>query len=95
MPMPKGHKSERGYVTTEAFEGGLSYREIADIMTATDKQMNHSSVRNYMISALMKIADELSTVAGVTLSEEKLKEVAGDPRFQSALCGIIRDRIQQ
>ena len=95
MPMPKGHKSERGYVTTEAFEGGLSYREIADIMTATDKQMNHSSVRNYMISALMKIADELTTVAGVTLSEEKLKEVAGDPRFQSALCGIIRDRIQQ
>jgi hypothetical protein len=93
--MPKGHKSERGYVTTEAFEGGLSYREIADIMTATDKQMNHSSVRNYMISALMKIADELTTVAGVTLSEEKLKEVAGDPRFQSALCGIIRDRIQQ
>lgn len=95
MPMPKGHKSERGYVTTEAFEGGLSYREIADIMTATDKQMNHSSVRNYMISALMKIADELTTVAGVTLSGEKLKEVAGDPRFQSALCGIIRDRIQQ
>ncbi len=95
MPMPKGHKSERGYVTTEAFEGGLSYREIADIMTATDKQMNHSSVRNHMISALMKIADELTHVAGVSLSEERLKEVAGDPRFQSALCGIIRDRIQQ
>lgn len=91
--MPKGHKTERGYATTDAFDGGLSYREIAEIMTASDKRMNHSSVRNYMISALMKIAQELSDTVGAQVSEEKLKEIAGDPRFQAALCGIIRDRV--
>jgi hypothetical protein len=93
--MPKGHKSERGYVTTEAFEGGLSYREIAEIMTHSDKRMNHSSVRNYMIAALTKVAEELSTTVGATVSDDKLKEIAGDPRFQSALCGIIRDRVDR
>lgn len=95
MPMPKGHKSERGYVTTETFEGGLSYREIAEIMTFSDKRMNHSSVRNYMIAALTKVAEELSSTVGVQVSEDKLKEIAGDPRFQSALCGIIRDRVDR
>ncbi len=93
MPMPKGHKTERGYATTDAFDGGLSYREIAEIMTASDKKMNHSSVRNYMISALTKIAEELAVTVGAQVSEAKLKEIAGDPRFQAALCGIIRDRV--
>jgi hypothetical protein len=95
MPMPKGHKSDRGYVTTETFEGGLSYREIAEIMTASDKRMNHSSVRNYMISALSKVAEELTCTVGVKVSDERLKEIAGDPRFQSALCGIIRDQVDR
>jgi hypothetical protein len=91
--MPKGHRSERGYVTTETFDGGLSYREIAEVMSATDAPMNHSSVRNQMLSALSKIADELTVITGKRLSESELKAVAGDPRFQGALCGIIRDRI--
>ena len=95
MPMPKGHKSERGYVTTETFEGGLSYREIAEIMTFSDKRMNHSSVRNYMIAALTKVAEELSSTVGVQVSDDKLREIAGDPRFQSALCVIIRDRVDR
>lgn len=94
MPMPKGHKSERGYVTSETFEGGLNYRQIAEIMTASGSKMNHSSVRHNMISALMKVAEELTHTVGVKLTEERLKEVAGDPRFQGALCGIIRDRIE-
>ena len=93
MPMPKGHKTERGYVTTDTFDGGLSYREIAEIMTAEGSTMNHSSVRNYMLSALTKIAQELSSTVGAQMGEEDLKRVAGDPRFQGALCGIIRDRI--
>jgi len=95
MPMPKGHRSERGYATTESFEGGLSYREIAEIMSASDKQMNHSSVRNYMISGLMKIAEELTDTVGVPVSDEKLKRIASDPQFQAALCNIIRDRVDR
>ncbi len=95
MPMPKGHRSERGYVTTESFEGGMSYREIAAIMSASDRQMNHSSVRNYMISGLSKIAEELASVAGASVSEEDLKRIAGDPQFQSALCNIIRERVDR
>lgn len=93
--MPKGHKSERGYATTESFEGGLSYREIAEIMSASDRQMNHSSVRNYMIAALMKIAEELTDTVGVAASDEKLKRIAGDPQFQAALCNIIRERVDR
>ena len=95
MPMPKGHKSERGYVTTEAFQGGLSFREIAEIMTATDKRMNHSSARNYMITALVKIAEELADTVGVPVTDDKLKQIACDPQFQSALCSIIRDRVDR
>lgn len=93
--MPKGHKAERGYVTTDTFDGGLSYREIAEIMTADGSTMNHSSVRNYMLSALTKIAQELCDTVGAKMGEEELKRVAGDPRFQGALCGIIRDRIDE
>ena len=95
MPMPKGHRSEHGYATTEAFDGGLSYREIAEIMTDEGSKMNHSSVRNYMISALSKIAGEMMAVAGAHPDDRRVRQVAGDPRFQSALCGIIRDRIDQ
>jgi hypothetical protein len=93
MPMPKGHKSERGYVTTDAFEGGLSYREIAEVMTASNQTMNHSSVRNHMISALIKIAEELTSTVGVKASEDQLRVIAGDPQFQSALCSLMRDRV--
>ena len=95
MPMPKGHRSERGYVTTDGFEGGLSYREIAEIMTCSDKKMNHSSVRNYMISALTKIAEELAITAGAPVTDDKLKKIAGDPQFQIALCNIIREQVDR
>ena len=48
-----------------------------------------------MISALSKVAEELTVTVGVKASDERLKEIAGDPRFQSALCGIIRDQVDR
>ena len=58
MPMPKGHRSERGYVTTDGFEGGLSYREIAEIMTCSDKKMNHSFFKGCLMTITPQIFDK-------------------------------------
>ena len=81
MPMPKGYTSEFGYATVSSDEGCLTYREIADALTASGDKINHSTARNIFLRAMRKIAKKvMHDVKGVDPDV-----LAEDPRFQKAV----------
>ena len=88
--MPKGHKKANGYSTVQT-HGGLGYREIAEVMTESGDNMNHSTARNVFLRAVKKVARDTCATAGVSLSEKELEKIAADPRFQAGLIEIISD----
>ena len=88
MSMPKGHKMEHGYFTVSSF-GGMGFRQIAEIMTASGEKMNQATARNVFLRALKKIA--LPMMEMHPESERDLDEVIKDPRFQHAVMGFIRE----
>jgi hypothetical protein len=90
--MPKGHKSSHGYSTTSVFEGGLGYREIAEAMTAKGQKMNHSTARHVLVQALDKIAKGVCDAYGKTATDDDLKRIASDPRFQAGIYDMLRDK---
>jgi len=89
--MPKGHKSDNGYATVTKDHGGLGYREIAEKMTECGDKMNHSTARNIFISAMGKIAKDTCCLFDVDPSNENIKKIAADPRFQSSIIDILND----
>ena len=88
MSMPKGFKSENGYATSKSLNG-KTYHEIAFIMKENGFKMNHSTVRNIFIKALIKIANNITVLYGMKLSEAELKKIAIDPRFQEAIMHFL------
>ena len=90
MTMPKGFKSDKGYVTTAEL-GGKSYQEIANTMSDRGFKMNHSTARNLCVNGLKKIVERVATQQGLTLSDKQIKKIAKDPDFQSGLCDIIKE----
>jgi hypothetical protein len=84
MSMPKGFKSENGYATSKSLNG-KTYHEIASIMKEKGFKMNHSTARNIFIKSLIKIANRVTTLYGMNLSEKELKKIAIDPRFQESI----------
>jgi len=90
MPMPKGHKSDFGY-STVASTGGMGYREIAEHMTLQGDKMNHSTARNVFVASMKKLARASCEFYGIPTTEENIKRVSNDPRFQSGICDILRD----
>ena len=53
--------------------------------------MNHSTARNIFISALKKIAKDVSSVYDVKCDDEDLTRIAKDPRFQDAIVEFMRE----
>lgn len=90
MSMPKGYKSEHGYATVTSLGNGMGYREIAETLTACGDKMNHSTARNVFLSGMRKVARDACTMMGVSPTEETLKRVSSDPRFQSGIIDILR-----
>jgi len=92
--MPKGHKSSQGYATTKQ-AGGFGFREIAEKMTADGDEMNHSTARNILHRGLLKISRPLCEAYGLSGEdlEREASKVAADPRFQSAVSELIRNKI--
>ena len=86
--MPKGNnnkKHDHGYAT---FKDGLGFREIAEQLHeegATPKRMRHTSIRNYFLRGVEKLAEPIAEHSGRTV-----REIARDPRFQIALAEILR-----
>ena len=90
MTMPKGFKSDKGYVTTSEL-GGKSYQEIANTMSDRGYKMNHSTARNLCVNGLKKIVERVANQQGLALSDKEIKKIAKDPEFQSGLCDIIKE----
>ena len=90
MSMPKGHVSKHGYATVSQSDGGLGYREIAEVMCDAGFKMNHSTARNVYVSALMKIAKDVTGLYEMKLNEKQIKEIAIDPRFQGAVSDFMK-----
>ena len=89
MSMPKGFKSINGYGTTKEL-GGATYHQVAKTMNEKGFKMNHSTVRNIYISALMKIAREVTTLYGKSCSEKEIKTIAVNPDFQIAVSDFMK-----
>jgi hypothetical protein len=90
MSMPKGHKVKGGYATVSN-DIGSGYREIAEKMTDAGYRMNHSTARNVFLAAMKKFARDICNLYEVDVSQERLDDIAADPRFQSSVCGMISD----
>ena len=83
--MANKKKHENGYAT---FEDGMGFREIADKLHETGETprlMRHTSIRNYFLRGMEKLAEPIAKESGRTV-----REVARDPRFQTALAEILR-----
>lgn len=89
MAMPMGHKTENGYSTVAEIDNGLGYREIAEAMSTRGHKMNHSTARNVLVSALSKLATNVCKSYGVDPSDQQVKRIASDPRFQAGLYEIL------
>jgi hypothetical protein len=88
MAVKKGTQFSKGYATVVEDEG-VNYREIADIMTQLGFTMNHSSARNYVLRVMNKFAEEFDARWNLGLSDERIKNVARSPEFQSAIADIL------
>ena len=91
MSMPKGYKSKHGYATVSSISNGMGYREIAETLTSCGDKMNHSTARNVFLSAMRKVARDACVMLGEPPTEENLKRIASDPRFQSGIIDILKD----
>ena len=83
MANKKSH--DHGYAT---FKDGMGFREIADQLHeegATPKKMRHTSIRNYFLRGMEKLAGPIADQ-----SDRTVREIARDPRFQIALAEILR-----
>jgi hypothetical protein len=85
--MANKKKHANGYAT---FDDGLGFREIADLLhdtQETPKKMRHTSIRNYFLRGMEKLAEPIAKQSGRTV-----REIARDPRFQTALAEILRSK---
>lgn len=83
--MANKKKHANGYAT---FEDGLGFREIADKLHETGETprlMRHTSIRNYFLRGMEKLAEPVAAKSGRTV-----REIARDPRFQMAMAEILR-----
>jgi len=61
-------------------------------MTAKGQKMNHSTARHVLVHALDKIAKGVCEAYGKEATEEDLKRIASDPRFQAGIYDMLRDK---
>lgn len=89
MTFKKGSKVDRGYTTVTEDEG-VNYREIAETMSDLGFQMNHSSVRNYVLRVMRKFVVAFSDQWQIDLSESRIDEIAKSPAFQQAVADVLQ-----
>ena len=91
MSMPKGFKSKNGYGTVKSL-GGKSYHDIADTMLDKGFKMNHSTARNLFVNSLIKIAESVTDVYGLSLTDKEIKSIAINPDFQEAVSDFMKNK---
>lgn len=90
MSLKKGSKIERGYATVDD-EDGINYREIADIMSTIGHPMNHSSVRNYLLSGMKKFVLGINTKMKLNIQSKTVYDIAKSPSFQEGIAMILSE----
>ena len=85
----KNAKKTSTYATV-AFDEGINYREIADMMTEIGFKMNHSSARNYVLRVMRKFADAIVDSWGLNVTEDRLEKIVKSPDFQEAICDVLQ-----
>ena len=83
-------KSVKGYATV-IDDDGINYREIADIMSEVGFVMNHSSARNYILRVMTKFAQAFNSEWELELTDEKLRRIAGEPKFQNVISDLLHN----
>ena len=66
----------------------MGFREIAETLHETGetpRKMRHTSIRNYFLRGMEKLAEPVAAKSGRTV-----REIARDPRFQMAMAEILR-----
>jgi len=69
---------------------GKNYRDIAKIMSDNGHQMNHSSVRNYIIRIMKKFAHAYVIRNSIDLSKTSLNDIAQSSLFQQGIADILQ-----
>ena len=87
MSLKKGSKIGRGYATVAA-DNGTNYRDIADVMTKSGTQMNHSSARNHVLRSMKKIVLSYAKNMSIDLSPDTIDEIARNPMLHDAIVDI-------
>jgi hypothetical protein len=81
---------QHGYATS-ANLGGAGYVEIANRLAADGDSISMSSVRNFYLSGLRKIAHEVCITQGVDKRDicETVDKMVFDPRFQESISSTL------
>ena len=61
-------------------------------MTAQGQKMNHSTARHILVQALDKIAKGVCEAYDRPVTNEDLRRIAADPRFQEGIYDMLRDK---
>lgn len=84
--MKKNHRKE--YVTRDYGAGGLDFRTIADLMTASGDPMGHSTARNHVGRMMERLACTFMVDSGVTGDPA---EIARSPGFQKRVETLVHE----
>lgn len=68
---------------------GKNYRDIATIMSRAGYQMNHSSVRNYVIRIMKQFAHAYVSKNNIDISKISLNMIAQSPIFQQGIADVL------
>lgn len=84
-------KTEKQVYATVQRNGGMGFREIAEIMRHDGHEMNHSTVRNHLHRGLAKLALPLAELQGFSgeEAEKAAYRIAQHPDFQDAIHRIL------
>lgn len=83
--------NEKQTYATVQRNGGMGFREIADLMNRDGHTMNHSTVRNHLHRGLSKLALPLAKLQGLSGedAEREAYRIAQNPDFQDAIHRIL------
>lgn len=89
-------KNEDGVVQHKKYatvfdDEGIDYRLISIAMSNAGWKMNHTSVRNYVLRAMMKFAEAYAEKFDIVLTQQAIQSIAKDVRFQSAISDMLQN----
>lgn len=89
MAMPKGKKIPGGYSSVASLPGADDFKSIAKKCTEQGYKMGHSTARNILLGAMMKLANNLQKSQGNTYNNRQLFEIARNPSFQMCVAELL------